>query len=212
LDEVLAGLKTSVSSLNIEDSINFILWYDMYAGHFLFGPEFDQFESPEPSRFNRGDKVFVEFGHNLDKELSLPHPAIVLYNFKYSIVVAPTLSDDGNVFGPDILPSLIKVPGDGAIFPNDTIINLSQLTTISKNRVLNNQNRNVSNYNVPDYIIDELNLHMPIKLSYGLDLLTVIDYRLTNLLHRPLLKEYTTLLEENVSLKKELEDLKKVPN
>ncbi len=184
-------LNTTINDSNdllrqqlIKDTIPFILWNDTWNEYGVYGSKRN---SPARKysnyRYSRGRKIFVEFGcGNIGREISLPHPAFVVYNFPKTAVIVPTTSDDGSPFSKKIKKALIRCPSDGQVFPKDSLINLHQITMISKNRILNDLNCSASQYNLPDSSVDEINKNIGKDLiEYGIDLKECIELKLAHL-------------------------------
>ena len=100
LGSTLSDTESLVRSCQNVQAIPFILWNDFYNSAGILAPK----SKKKSYRYKWGDKVFVDFGcGNIQTELSFPHPAIVLYNFANTVIVAPTTSDDSpNSFSADI--------------------------------------------------------------------------------------------------------------
>ena len=91
LGSTLSDTESLVQSCQNVQAIPFILWNDFYNSAGILAPK----SKKKSYRYKWGDKVFVDFGcGNIQTELSFPHPAIVLYNFANTVIVAPTTSDD----------------------------------------------------------------------------------------------------------------------
>ena len=181
---VKAELATTLSETDVlisghsnKEAIPFIFWNDFFNKKGTFAPK----SHTHQIRYRWGDKIFVDFGcSNIQTELSYPHPAVVLYNFANTVIVAPTTSNDSTTgFSKDVENIIIKVKCDGAIFPKDTIINLHQIKSIHKDRILKNLKQNISQYVVDDAEIHRLNsaYSSPVFIK-GMDLLTCIRIRL----------------------------------
>lgn len=184
LSATLSDTDALVQSCANTQAIPFIIWNDFYNTAGILSPK-----SRKPAyRYKWGDKVFVDFGcGNIQTELSFPHPAIVLYNFANSVIVAPTTSDDGPVsFSTDIEEAIIKVRKDGVIFPKDTIINLHQLKAVHKERIISNLRCNVKSYAVdPAEIARQNAIHGVDTFINGMDLLDCIRTKMTYLFAAP---------------------------
>jgi flagellar biosynthesis regulator FlbT len=194
-----------------KDVVEYILWNDFVNDKGTLANKINA----TYRRYVWGDKVFVDFGMtNIQTELSYPHPAIILYNLANTVIVTPTTSDDKVVdFTDDINQCIIKVKKDGNIFPNDTIINLHQITAVHKERIKKSLNCNVKNYILDDDEIDRLNNYEKFHyFEYGINLLECIKTKLNLLFNQSLpdtfLEEYAYLYNEKVKLSNECEELK----
>lgn len=199
----LSDTRSLLEGKDIESAIPFILWNDTWNKIGIYGSHRDSPIKPEASyRYARGRKVFVDFGVNVGKETSIPHPAIVVYNFAETMIVVPTTSDDGSTFTDEMEDALIRCPADGSIFPNNTIINLHQIRCIAKNRIISDLGCNVDNYILPNTIIDELNKRIGFNyIPYHTNLKICIEMKIAQL--------YTPeIFHQNIKLKEELENLK----
>ena len=130
----------------------------------------------------------MDFGcGNIQTELSFPHPAIVLYNFANTVIVAPTTSDDSpNCFSDDIEEVIIKAKKDGTVFPKDTIINLHQIKSVHKDRIISNLRCNVKSYIVDkDEIARQNAIHGKATFIDGMDLLDCIRTKLVYIFAEP---------------------------
>ena len=176
LNTTLADTEMLVGACVNRQAIPFILWNDFFNQSGTLAPK----NGKRQYRYKWGDKVFVDFGcANIQTEISFPHPAIVLYNFSNTVIVAPTTSDDNPTFSDDIESVIIKVEKDGRIFPKDTVINLHQIKAVHKERIISNLKCNVRDYTVGSSEIQRLNRveQKPI-FSDGIDLLTCIRIKL----------------------------------
>lgn len=208
-----------------KDAVPYILWNDFTNANGTLAPKTNK----TYNRYVWGEKIFVNFGMtNIQTELSYPHPAIVLYNFANTVIVVPTTSDDkSEPFSQDIEECIIKVKKDGQIFPNDTIINLHQICSIHKERIISDLKCNVKNYIVDKDEIQRLNQYESFRLfSSNMNLLDCIRVKLISIFHRDFLDnilleeaynindildlktDITELKDENEKLKKEMKNLK----
>ncbi|MCC3359374.1 type II toxin-antitoxin system PemK/MazF family toxin [Bacillus sp. REN16] len=177
LASVLNATTQLVEESKLKNGIPHLIFQDLWNEYSLFGPQYDSYDNGLPTRdYKRGEKVSIDFGVGLDRELAFPHPAIVLYNFERMIIVVPTTSDDGNVLGSDMNPAIIRCQGDGRIFLNDTLINLHHIRGISKNRV-----RSYLNCNVKDYIVNPTEVSK-VNLRYGFDFLSPTNSNLLDVI------------------------------
>lgn len=184
LSATLSDTETLVQSCMNTQAVPFIIWNDFYNTAGILSPK----SRKAAYRYKWGDKVFVDFGcGNIQTELSFPHPAIVLYNFANSVIVAPTTSDDGPVsFSTDIEEAIIKVQKDGAVFPKDTIINLHQLKAVHKERIISNLRCNVKSYVVdPAEIARQNAIHGADTFINGMNLLDCIRTKMAYLFSEP---------------------------
>lgn len=202
----LSHSKEMMGSQNLENTIPFILWNDYWNKVGIYGSHRDIAFRPTSSlRYTRGRKVYVDFGCNVGKETSIPHPAIVIYNFAETMIVVPTTSDDGSPFTEEMENALIHCPKDGNIFPQDTIINLHQIRCISKNRIISDLQCSVQDYFLPNQKIDELNRRIGhMIIPYRANLKTCIEIKLTHLYSPNVFHELRTsnrqieILEERI--------------
>ncbi|MBL4952201.1 type II toxin-antitoxin system PemK/MazF family toxin [Neobacillus sp. YIM B02564] len=157
----LSDTRNVLEQKTVENVVPYILWNDTWNKIGFFGPDKDHPTTHHAGkRYSRGRKVFVDFGLNAGREASLPHPAIVIQNFKDLVLVAPTTSNDGGALDPSIEKVILSVPGDGVIFPQDTLIELHQMRCVAKNRIINDLKVNVDQYIVPNRVVDTLNQQM----------------------------------------------------
>ena len=176
LSATLADTEGLVSSCINRQAIPFILWNDFFNAAGTLSPK----SGKRQYRYKWGDKVFVDFGcANIQTEISFPHPAIVLYNFSNTVIVAPTTSDDNPTFSSDIENVIIKAQRDGKVFPKDTVINLHQVKAVHKERIISNLKCNVRDYTVDTAEIQRLNsIEAAPIFADGIDLLTCIRIKL----------------------------------
>lgn len=188
-----------------KDSVPYIFWND-------FVNQNGTLASKSNLRYNRyvwGSKLFVNFGMtNIQTELSYPHPAILLYNLANTAIVVPTTTDDkSEAFTDDIEESIIKVKKDGAIFPNDSIINIHQICAIHKERIIRDLHCNVKNFILDTSEIDRLNSYEEYKIfSYGMNLLDCIRLKVGTLLNSAWINN---ILFDNAYIDNEMFDLKR---
>ncbi|MDR7315328.1 type II toxin-antitoxin system PemK/MazF family toxin [Brevibacillus nitrificans] len=184
LQQALSDTEKSVAVKTLGESIPFIFWQDKLNDYGYFGTKKDTYNgSAATHRYDRGTKVNVDFGYGMDKEMMTAHPAIVVYDLPYDVVVIPTTSDDGIPVSTEIKKSVIHCPSDKAgIFPKDTLLYLHQVRMVSKNRIIKNLGCNVKDYVVPQNIIDELNKYLPHPvIPQNADLLKCIEWKLAYL-------------------------------
>lgn len=195
LAATLSDTEALVNSCQNVHAVPFILWNDFYNTAGILSPK----SKKQAYRYKWGDKVFVDFGcGNIQTELSFPHPAIVLYNFANSVIVVPTTSDDSPAsFSSDIEDAIIKVLGDGTIFPKDTIINLHQLKAVHKDRIIANLRCNVKSYIVDQSEIARQNaIHGADTFANGMDLLACIRTKIAYLFAEPQITEKNILIAQ----------------
>jgi mRNA-degrading endonuclease toxin of MazEF toxin-antitoxin module len=187
LSSTLHDTQRKVENVTISEAIEYTLWNDLWNDIGIFGTNKDKMiGDAAKDRYSRGQKVFVNLGYNVGKEASMPHPAIIVKNFRDLAIVVTTTSDDGTNLG-ELEDMVIHCPKDGKVFPNNDIVELHQIRCIGKNRIIRNLNQNVKDYILPDNQVDQLNkiiekrlstigvkLQNPV-LSYGTDLRTIID-------------------------------------
>ena len=134
----------------------------------------------------------------VDDLLALLHPAVHqrggLYNFANTVIVAPTTSDDSpNSFSADIEEVIIKAKRDGTVFPKDTIINLHQIKSVHKDRIISNLRCNVKSYIVDRQEIARQNaIHGADTFTDGMDLLDCIRTKLAYILAAPQMQSKNT--------------------
>lgn len=198
-----------------KDAVPYILWND-------FVNEYGTLTNKNNRHYNRytwGSKVFVNFGMgNIQTELSYPHPAIILYNFNNTAIVVPTTTDDKKTpFSDDIEKSIIKVNSDSNIFPNDSIINVHQICSIHKERVISDLHCNVKSYVMQDTEIDRLNKLENYKVfQYGISLLDCIRIKLISLFDNNFLSSIfeneAYNINDTIDLKKQIKQLEEENN
>jgi len=186
LNITLEDSKTKICAGSVKNVLEYILWNDLWNTYGFFGERKDKLDKHASKRYQRGQKVFVNFGHNMGREASLPHPAIIVKNFKHLAVVVPTTSKDDSDLG-DLEKLLIYCPKDGNVFPEDDVVEIHQMKCISKNRIINDLGKNVRDYILPNEQIDSLNQIISDRLgtlglklernmiNYGSDLRKIID-------------------------------------
>ena len=195
LASTLSDTDALVQSCQNVQAIPFILWNDFYNAAGIFAPK----SKKKAYRYKWGDKVFVDFGcGNIQTELSFPHPAIVLYNFANTVIVAPTTSDDSpNSFSADIEEAIIKTPKDGTVFPKDTTINLHQVKSVHKDRIISNLRCNVKSYIVSkDEIARQNAIHGKDTFSDGINLLDCIRIKMAYLFAEPQMQQKDTEIRQ----------------
>jgi PemK-like, MazF-like toxin of type II toxin-antitoxin system len=219
LRNTLADTRVLLESKNLKEVIPYIIWNDLWNEIGVFGPLRNRPKNTSLSiRFTRGRKIFVDFGYNAGKELSMPHPAIVLHNFSDFLVVIPTNKDDNPNLSKDIQKVVLQVPKDSNIFPQDTMISLHQIRIVAKNRIIRDLGCNVQDYIIPNDTIDHINrgfnMSTPV-LSYGTNLKQAIETKITyhyspDVFHHMLrLETKNQVLElENETLKEEIKQMK----
>ncbi len=179
LSTTLTDTETLVGTCVNRQAIPFILWNDFFNVAGTLSPK----SGKQQYRYKWGDKVFVDFGcANIQTEISFPHPAIVLYNFSNTVIIAPTTSDDNPSFSADIESVVIKADKDGKIFPKDTVINLHQIKAVHKERIISNLKCNVRDYTVSPAEIQRLNniAQRPV-FANGIDLMACIRIKLASM-------------------------------
>lgn len=223
--ELLLTLNETTELLQKEkckDTVPYILWNDFINKNGTLAPK----STRHYNRYTWGSKVFVDFGMtNIQTELSYPHPAILLYNFNNTAIVIPTTTDDKTTsFTDDIERAIIKVKSDGVNFPNDSIINIHQICSIHKERIISDLKCNIKSYFMPNAEIDRLNQIEQYRLfQYGSNLLDCIKLKLFSLFGNDILssffeneaytinmildlqKHIKTLEDENSKLKKSVD-------
>jgi len=220
LEHVLQDTQMLMEPLPVKTVIPFILWQDTWNEIGFFGPKRKApYRNEATLKYSRGRKVFVDLGYNIGDEGSLPHPAIVLRNFKDMMVVVPTTSNENNKIlrlEPDIQEMNLVVPADGAIFPNETILQLHQIRIISKNRIIRDLGCNIKDYVPKADWIDQVNagLKCPGLIPYGTNLLKVLEMKICahyapDVFHQilKLKKRVQELEEKNRTFARQLEEL-----
>jgi len=220
LKNVLQDTQILIEPLSVNTVIPFILWQDTWNEIGFFGPKRkNSYRKEATLKYSRGRKVFVDLGYNVGDEGSLPHPAIVLRNFKDMMVVIPTTSNDNNKIlrmEPDIQKMNLVVPADGTIFPNETILQLHQIRIISKNCIIKDLGCNIENYIPKNDWIDQVNAGLKCSelIPYGINLLKVLEMKLCahyapDMFHQilKLKKQVQQLEEEKQTLVRQLEEL-----
>lgn len=185
LAKTLSETKSIVEDNQVKEGLRFTLWNDLLNTYGVFGDKKDELNTPlSKDRYVKGQKVFIDLGYNIGREASMAHPAIILKNFKDLVVVVPTTTDDGANMG-ELEKMLIHCPKDNDIFPGDDIIELHQIRTIGKNRILKNFGKNVKDYTLPSEEVDTLNQIIRDRtitwgyrdgiIPYGTDLRSIIE-------------------------------------
>ena len=216
--ELLLTLNETTGLIQEEkckDAVPFILWNDFVNRCGTLSSKINR----HYNRYTWGSKVFVDFGMtNIQTELSYPHPAILVYNFNNTAIVIPTTTDDKiTAFTSDIERAIIKVKSDGIIFPNDSIINVHQICSIHKERIISDLHCNVKSYIVPSQEIDRLNQFEKYRIfQYGSNLLECIKFKLFSLFDNnflcQVLENEAYDINEKINLKKRVEILENENN
>lgn len=191
-----------------KDVVPYILWNDFVNNKGTLSIKTNE----SYNRYVWGTKIFVNFGMtNIQTELSYPHPAILLYNFANTAIVVPTTTDDKTTaFTSDIEKCIIKVKKDNLIFPNNSIINLHQICSIHKERIISDLNCNVKNFIVDNDEIDRLNSYENHKFFQNqMNLLDCIKMKLSLMFNSDYLNEVFNLKIEIQKLQEENNILKK---
>lgn len=154
----------------------------------------DNTKRPKPINYEVREIIYAELGGtNFGVEASYEHPAIVLHNGYYFLVVIP--GSTGRASRSDYIINA----GTSENFAHTTGIQIDQIRVIDKSRVIKRTRKKVPEpfmKTINDKILDKyLN---PIKKN--IDKLTQENTQLS--------KENTTLTEENKKLKAEIEILK----
>jgi len=214
LDETTKLLQNN----KCKDIVPYILWNDLLNKSGTFTEK----NKKKYNRYKWGDKVFVDFGAtNIQTELSYPHPAILLYNLANTAIVVPTTTDDRPInFTDDIEGCIIKVKSDGIIFPNDSIINVHQICSVHKERIINDLKCNVASYTICDNEVVRLNNYENYAIfQKGMDLIQCIRLKLFSMVCKDYIdhlfmeeayniNEINNLLSQIELLKMEKENLK----
>lgn len=193
----------SIQNCKCKDAVPYILWNDFLNKNGTLANK----SNKTYNRYVWGEKVFVDFGMtNIQTELSYPHPAIILYNFANTVIVVPTTTDDKDTaFSSDIEECIIKVKSDNGIFPNDSIINLHQICSVHKERIINDLKVNVKNFQVDDTEIERLNSYEEYNVfQKGINLLECIRLKLISIFSN----EYMCNIFRNEAYYNENRDLK----
>jgi len=172
-----------------KDVIPYILWNNFVNDKGTLAPK----TKIQYKRYVWGQKVFVDFGAtNIQTELSFPHPAIVLFNFANTVIIVPTTTDDKTSdFSEDIEESIIKVKSDNAIFPKNSVINIHQIMSIHKERIINDLGVNVKNYIMDKVEIDRLNENNRFKFfHYDSNLLDCIRLKINLQLNKDYFEDF----------------------
>lgn len=166
-----------------KDVVPYILWNDFVNQHGTLAAK----SNKSYNRYAWGEKVFIDFGMtNIQTELSYPHPAILLYNFANTVIVAPTTTDDKRTgFTNDIEECIIKVKNDNIIFPHDSIINIHQICAVHKERIISDLHCNVKNFILDNTEIERLNSFEEYAFfKNGMNLLDCIRLKLSLIFNR----------------------------
>ena len=112
-----------------------------------------------------------------------------MYNFNNTVIVVPTTTDDkATSFTDDIEKSIIRVKSDGVIFPNDSIINIHQISAIHKQRIISDLHCNVKNYMMDSTEVNRLNKYEEYRIfRYNSNLLECMRLKLMSLLDKQFL-------------------------
>lgn len=184
--ELLLTLNESVDliqDVKCKDSVPFIIWNDFLNKNGTLAPK----AGKTYNRYVWGRKVFVDFGMtNIQTELSYPHPAILLYNFANTAIVIPITTDDKTTgFTPDIEECIIKVKSDNKIFPHDSIINIHQMCSIHKERIIKDLGCNVKGFIIDKNEIKRLNSYEEYHIfTDGMNLLDCINVKLLSIFNK----------------------------
>ncbi|WAH38140.1 type II toxin-antitoxin system PemK/MazF family toxin [Alicyclobacillus dauci] len=196
LDSTLHGEKDLLENKQIKKVVPHILFKDFWNTYGILGPLRD--DDPK-KRYSRGRKIYVDFGTgNIGKEASLPHPAFVLMNMAQTVIVVPTHSDEdakAEAYSEEVKKATIWCPKDGVIFPKDTTINMYDIRSVSKHRVINDLKCDAEDYIMPDDAVKKLNQLSGEKdlFPYGVDLKTVLQLKVMELFAPGILKELKDL-------------------
>lgn len=149
--------------------------------------------TPNTTGYKRGSIVFVDLGAgNFGHEPSYTHPAVVLQQNKYSIMVAPCSSKKYNKGISSIIDATTS---DG--FSINTGIQTDSIRWISKDRVISTHGT------VSNSILDAID-----KVLLNIIPTYKREIRNKDTIISQLESEKATLESENISLKEELEKLK----
>lgn len=220
--ELLLTLNESidlVQDVKCKDAVPYIIWNDFLNENGTLAPKKDK----TYNRYVWGRKVFVDFGMtNIQTELSYPHPAIILYNFANTAIVIPITTDDKITgFTSDIERCIVKVKADNKIFPHDSIINMHQMCSIHKERIIKDLGCNVKEFVLDAKEIARLNSYEEYHVfENGINLLDCINMKLISTFNKDFLNNnlmneayYINNMINNQKiiekLKKENESLKK---
>lgn len=214
--ELLLTLNDStqlIQSKKCKDAVPYIMWNDFVNNYGTLAQKI----TGTYNRYSWGRKIFVNFGMtNIQTELSYPHPAILIYNFANTAIVVPITSDDKVTdFAADIEHCIIKVKQDGSIFPKDSIINIHQICSIHKERIINDLNCNVKDFVIDNNEIIRLNSFENYPIFYqNMNLLECIRMKLTSMTNNvyinQLLEDEAYNINRIIDLEKENTMLKKV--
>ncbi|WP_400162397.1 type II toxin-antitoxin system PemK/MazF family toxin [Brevibacillus sp. TJ4] len=146
LSHTLQDTQALLRSREIGNVIEFVLSNDRWNDYGVYGPKQEENRTTLRGRkINRGRLVFIDFGHNIGKELSLPHLGIVVGNFPKTVVVVPVRSDRGQAIEGDFVDAVIKVKKvDYPQFAHDSELMIHQIRTVDKNRILRDTGKSVS--------------------------------------------------------------------
>ena len=146
LSNTLQDTKNLLRNKAIGDVIEYTLSNHRWNEYGVYGPKQNENRTVLRGRkINRGRLIFIDFGHNIGKELSLPHLGIVVGNFPKTVVVIPVRSDRGQPIEEDFKDAVIKVKSvDYPQFDNDSELMIHQIRNIDKNRILSDTGKSVS--------------------------------------------------------------------
>lgn len=151
------------SSKNYKDAYNSNFYKFKWLGNWLekestiFKNESKRKENNKPN-FKRGEIIKVDFGINMGSELSNTHFAIVLNsddnNNVDNITVLPLTSKSG--YKRIFLGNLLKSFKNDKKYDKNTYALITQITTISKNKIFRDKVRCYCNQNTMDIINEEI--------------------------------------------------------
>ncbi|PDZ17114.1 MULTISPECIES: type II toxin-antitoxin system PemK/MazF family toxin [Bacillus cereus group] len=193
--KLLDELFFNMLSLPIEDGIKWLLGLEEYV------QDKSEKERLNYRRYQRGHVVELElFGH-FSEELTFSHPAVVLYNEKNFVLVAPVTSGK---FGSG-KPLHIDVGQEDGFSKNCAIV-LDAMKLVHKQRILyqHKQSDRVSNLKLDDTVLDKID---KLILEHYLPVTYQKVQSLEGELNNQKL-QYEELQQELVELKKELENYK----
>ena len=146
LARTLQDTKNILSDKEIGKVIEFVLSNNRWNEYGIYGSKQNQNRTALRGRkINRGRLIFIDFGHNIGKELSLPHLGIVIGNFPKTVVVVPVRSDRGQPIEEDFKDAVIKVKSvDYPQFDNDSELMIHQIRAVDKNRILSDTGKSIA--------------------------------------------------------------------
>lgn len=152
LDLILEELKSTLLKKSSNYTMKWLIGLEKYIHALNIKPKKDTELTPH---LRRGAIINVElFGH-FNTELTFKHPAVVLFDKKDRILVAPVSSSFFN--NDSNLKDLYIDVGINEGFANDCGISLADIYMVNKNRIVSTVKNNLGNAaRVPSYTLDKI--------------------------------------------------------